>query len=97
VALQAIGLSLLTATISTVATLIFGLPVAYLLSHRPVGKYRLLDTLVDMPMVLPPSVAGIALLVAFGHPAEELPAHGKQDRFDNTKVHYGKWGNLKLD
>ena len=38
----------------------------------------------------------IPLLVAFGHPAEELPAHGKHDRFDNTKVHYGKWGNLKL-
>jgi len=38
----------------------------------------------------------IPLLLAFGHPAEQLPAHGKHDRFDNTKVHYGKWGNLKL-
>jgi nitroreductase len=38
----------------------------------------------------------IPLLVALGHPAEELPAHGKHDRFDSTKVHYEKWGNLKL-
>jgi len=32
-----------------------------------------------------------------GHPAQELPPHGKHDRFDPTKVHYGKWGELKLD
>jgi nitroreductase len=39
----------------------------------------------------------IPALVAVGHPAEELPPHGKHDRFDRTKVHYGKWGALKLD
>ena len=39
----------------------------------------------------------IPALVAFGHPGEELPPHGKHDRFDHTKVHYGKWGELKLD
>jgi nitroreductase len=39
----------------------------------------------------------IPALVAVGHPAQELPPHGKHDRFDRTKVHYGKWGKLKLD
>lgn len=39
----------------------------------------------------------IPVLVAVGHPAQELPPHGKQDRFDRTKVHYGKWGELKLE
>jgi nitroreductase len=39
----------------------------------------------------------IASLVAVGHPAQELPPHGRHDRFDRTKVHYNKWGNRKLD
>jgi nitroreductase len=39
----------------------------------------------------------IPALVALGHPGEELPPHGKHDRFDRTKVHYGKWGELKLE
>jgi hypothetical protein len=33
----------------------------------------------------------IPLLLAIGHPAEELPPHGKHDRFDPTRVHYDKW------
>lgn len=38
----------------------------------------------------------IAVLVATGHPAQELPPHGRHDRFDDAKVHYGKWRKLKL-
>jgi nitroreductase len=38
----------------------------------------------------------IPALVTVGYPAEEPPAHGKQDRFDPTKVHYGVWGERKL-
>jgi nitroreductase len=38
----------------------------------------------------------IPALVAFGHPAGELPPHGKHDRFDKTQVHYGMWGALHL-
>jgi len=44
-----------------------------------------------------PLNARIPTLVAVGHPAQELPPHGKHDRFDRTRVHYGKWGELKLD
>ena len=64
--IQAISLSLITSTATTAATLIFGTPVAILLTHRNLRFNRLLDTLVDLPTVLPPSVAGIALLMAFG-------------------------------
>jgi len=64
--LQAIGLSLRTTMLATGVTIVFGTPVAYLLAHRPFRLYRLIDTLIDMPTVLPPSVAGVALLVAFG-------------------------------
>ena len=33
----------------------------------------------------------IPALVAVGHPAAALPPHGRHDRFDPTKVHYGRW------
>jgi len=63
---QAISLSMITTTLTVVVTLLFGTPVAYLLARRRFRGHTALDTLIDLPMVLPPSVAGIALLVAFG-------------------------------
>jgi molybdate transport system permease protein len=63
---QAIGLSLVTSLSSVVITILFGTPVAYYLSHPHYRFYHLVDTLVDLPTVLPPAVAGLALLMAFG-------------------------------
>jgi len=63
---QAVRLSLLTSAATVVVTLIIGTPVAYFLSHRQYRAFRLVDTLVDLPTVLPPAVAGVALLLAFG-------------------------------
>ena len=65
-ALKAISLSLLTSVITTLVTVAFGTPVAYLLSQKHSRFYRIIDTLVDLPTVLPPAVAGVALLMAFG-------------------------------
>ncbi len=64
--LQAIELSFATSTATTIITLILGTPVAYLLSQRRFRLHRVVDTLIDLPTVLPPSVAGVALLMAFG-------------------------------
>jgi molybdate transport system permease protein len=67
--LQALGLSLLTAGLSTVACLVFGIPLAVLLSHSvawPVVARRLLRTAITVPLVLPPVVGGIALLLLLG-------------------------------
>ncbi len=64
--LQAINLSVLTSLCTTALTLLFGTPVALLLSQRRFRWYRFIDTIIDLPTVLPPSVAGIALLMAFG-------------------------------
>lgn len=64
--LQAILLSLVTTFVTVLITLALGTPVAYLLARRRFRGRTFLDTLVDLPMILPPSVAGIALLVAFG-------------------------------
>ncbi len=63
---RALSLSLLTATATTVCALFLGTPLAYLLARRSFRGRRIIDTLVDLPMVLPPAVAGIALLLVFG-------------------------------
>jgi molybdate transport system permease protein len=63
---QAIALSLTTTAITLVLAVVAGTPVAYLLARYRFPGRTALDTLIDLPMVLPPSVAGIALLVAFG-------------------------------
>jgi nitroreductase len=43
-------------------------------------------------LAIPRDDIRIPALVAVGHPAQELPPHGKHDRFDPAKVHYGNWG-----
>jgi molybdate transport system permease protein len=63
---QAIGLSVVTTAITVVVTLLAGTPLAFLLARGQFRGRTALETLIDLPMVLPPSVAGIALLVAFG-------------------------------
>lgn len=64
--LAALQLSLTTATISALIALGVGTPVAYLLARENFRGKAIVDTLIDLPMVLPPAVAGIALLMAFG-------------------------------
>lgn len=64
--LQAIQLSLFTASVTVLVSLLLGTPVAYLLARCTSRIYRLVDILIDLPTVLPPAVAGVALLVAFG-------------------------------
>lgn len=66
VAIQAIGLSLATSTTATLLAVLLGLPLAWLLARRRFRGRVLVDTLIDLPMVLPPAVAGLALLMAFG-------------------------------
>jgi molybdate transport system permease protein len=63
---QAIQLSLSTTLISLGIILVGGTPVAYLLSRRQFRGHDVLDTLLTLPIVMPPAVAGIALLLAFG-------------------------------
>jgi molybdate transport system permease protein len=63
---QALELTLVTTGVSLAIILLFGTPLAYLLARRRFPGVHLVNTLVDLPMVLPPAVAGIALLMAFG-------------------------------
>jgi molybdate transport system permease protein len=63
---QAIIISLKTTVITTAVTILFGTPLAYVMARRRFRFRRALDTLIDLPIVLPPAVAGVALLIAFG-------------------------------
>jgi molybdate transport system permease protein len=64
--LAALRLSLVTSAASTVLVVALGLPVALLLAMHSFPGKRLVETLVALPMVLPPTVAGLGLLLAFG-------------------------------
>jgi molybdate transport system permease protein len=63
---DALLLSLGTTLVSLGLMLALGTPLAYLMARYRFRGKRLLETLVDVPLVMPPAVAGIALLLAFG-------------------------------
>lgn len=63
--LFAIKLTVITTTITTAISVALGIPAAYVLSRYRLPFGNLLDTILDLPIVLPPLVAGIALLVFF--------------------------------
>ena len=63
---QALGLSMVTTAMTMVIVVVLGTPLAYLLARRRFPGAAAIEALVDLPIVLPPAVAGIALLVAFG-------------------------------
>jgi len=65
-ALQAIGVSLRTTLISTAIIIVFGTPISLYLAYTRTRLSRMIDTVIDLPTVLPPAVAGVALLVVFG-------------------------------
>ncbi len=63
---QTIMLSLGTSLSSALVSLAIGMPLAAVLAHSAAPWTRLLRMLTTMPIVLPPVVAGVALLLAFG-------------------------------
>jgi molybdate transport system permease protein len=65
--LDAIGLSLVTTSASLAITVAIGLPLAYVLARRTFPGKRLAEIVIDLPIVLPPAVAGLALLLVFGN------------------------------
>lgn len=62
----AIRLSLISSTSALAVTIAMGTPLAYWLSRSRSRLAAITETLVDLPTVLPPSVAGVALLLTFG-------------------------------
>jgi molybdate transport system permease protein len=66
VAIDALLLSIKTTSVSLAIILILGTPAAYVLARAEFPGKKLVETLIDIPAVLPPSAAGIALLLTFG-------------------------------
>jgi len=64
--LDALRLSLITSAIALVLIVAFGTPAAYLLATRRFRGRSLAITFIELPLVLPPAVAGVGLLVALG-------------------------------
>jgi len=63
---DALLLSMRTTAISMFIIVLVGTPAAYVLARADFRGKRFLDALIDIPAVLPPSAAGIALLLTFG-------------------------------
>jgi molybdate transport system permease protein len=63
---DALRISLTTSLATVGLVILFGTPLAYLLARYQFPGRQVVETLIDLPMVLPPVVAGVALLMAFG-------------------------------
>ena len=65
-ALFSIELSLKVATVSTITVFFIGLPLSYLLATKELPLKNLIDTLITLPLVFPPTVTGYLLLLLLG-------------------------------
>ena len=86
---DALLVSLKTSAIAHAAVLLFGTPAAWVLARKRFVGRGLILALVELPLVLPPAVAGIALLATFGRAGllgDELDALGLQIPFTQTAV-----------
>jgi molybdate transport system permease protein len=72
--LEALALSLVTSLVALAVVVLLGSPLAWVLARRHFRGKALAETLVDLPIVLPPTVAGLALLLAFGRRGVAAPA-----------------------
>jgi len=63
---RALGLTIQTTLAATALCVVLGTPVAFVLARSTFRGRDLLDTLIDLPVTIPPVVAGVALLLVFG-------------------------------
>jgi molybdate transport system permease protein len=81
---DALRVTLKTSLVAQVLIVAFGTPLAYFVASRRFPGRSFVITLVELPIVLPPAVAGIGLLVAFG-------------RFGLVGRHFGIWQHVYFD
>jgi molybdate/tungstate transport system permease protein len=67
---DSIVLTVVTASVASVIGIILGVPLAYLLARRSFPGRRLVQGIIDLPVVIPHPVAGIALLLFLGRRSE---------------------------
>jgi molybdate transport system permease protein len=86
---DALRVTLKTNVVALAFVLVLGTPTAYLLATRSFRGRALVLTLIELPLVLPPAVAGIGLLAAFGRSGllgDELQVLGVSVSFTQTAV-----------
>ena len=89
VARDALRLSLETSLTALAVMVLVGTPIAYMLGTRDFPGKSVVVTAFELPLVLPPAVAGLGLLMAFGRRGllgEELNALGLQIPFTKLAV-----------
>ena len=88
-ATQALWLTIRTTLLATLLCVLLGTPLAYLLARVPFRGRDVVDTLVDLPITIPPVVCGVALLLAFGRRGllgQHLDLWGVQIAFTSVAV-----------
>jgi len=86
---EALRVSLMTTAVSLAIIVVVGTPLAYVLSRYRFPGHAVVDTLIDLPIVLPPAVGGLGLLMAFGRRGilgEWLDDAGVEIAFTTTAV-----------
>jgi len=63
---RSIGLTLYTSFLATIIAFFFGVPLAYVLARKDFPGKGLIESIIDVPVIVPHTVAGIALLTVFG-------------------------------
>ncbi len=89
VALDALWITIKTGLIAHVFVLVVGTPAAYFLATRRFRGRNFVITAIELPLVLPPAVAGIALLALFGRRGllgQSVDVLGLQIAFTQTAV-----------
>lgn len=89
IVVDALRLSAFTTTASVALALLLGTPVAYLLARRRFRGQAVVETFLELPLVLPPAVAGVGLLMAFGRKGilgEPLSSFGVTVAFTTAAV-----------
>ena len=88
----AIRFTLETSVVATLLAVVFALPSGYILSRYNIPGRAFIDTLLDIPIVLPPLVSGIALLIFFGPLfGEQLERVGISVVFSQLGVVIAQW------
>jgi molybdate transport system permease protein len=77
---DAIRLSVISSTVTTILALWVSVPIAYLMSRSDFRGKQLVDAIVDIPIVLPPLVVGLCLLILF----RQTPLRFLDDRWPVT-------------
>lgn len=65
-AFSALRLSLITSSFTTLITILLGTPLAFILARWSFRLKSWVEVFIDLPILLPPSVAGLVLLITFG-------------------------------